>query len=291
MIYTRFTQGARLGNILFQVAVGASLAHRYGDEFRYIYPDNKRKDIDPYLDNFLREVKFVDQEPPGVEIYREPEFAYREIPYRDGLCLEGYFQSARYFDEPLIRRLFSAPPEIEHRLREHFPVLAHPHVCSISVRRGDYLKLPAFHPCYGWRFYERAMALMPADAVFIVCSDDFVWCRKMFRGDRFVFAEGASAADQLYLQSLCRHNITSNTSFGWWGAWLNPNPDKIVVYPRHWFGIRYRKLDTRDLTPASWVGLDVMPGLGNRIAGVGQSIYLSLLAWWKWVKRKLFGLR
>lgn len=287
MIYSKATLGARLGNILFQVAAGASLAHRNGDSFTYLVPTEKLKYVRTFADNILRNVVVSDELPPDAVEYREPQFAYTPIPYRDKLCLEGYFQSEKYFDTDYVRGLFAVTPQIEARLRERFPMLAHPNVCSISVRRGDYFKYPAHHPVCGRRFYLNAIEMMPAESVFIVCSDDIEWCKRTFKGERFSFAEDTSAVDQLYLQSLCRNNITANTSFGWWGAWLNPTEGKRVVYPRCWFGVMYRHYDLSDLIPDSWTAINGHTVPRSRIGAVCAVSYYTLLGLWKKLKKRM----
>ena len=82
------------------------------------------------------------------------------------------------------------------------------------------------------------------------------WCKKHFKGQNYVFADkGNSMLEDFYLQSLAANNIISNSSFSWWGAWLNMNPDKKVFYPSPWFGPHYSHYDTSDLCPNSWIPL------------------------------------
>lgn len=77
---------------------------------------------------------------------------------------------------------------------------------------------------------------------------------KNFIGKRYYFIENTTPLLDLYIQSLCTHNIISNSSFSWWGAWLNENSNKIVIAPQMWFGISV-KLGVSDLLPVSWVRL------------------------------------
>ncbi len=107
---------------------------------------------------------------------------------------------------------------------------------SIHVRRGDYVTPPHntfYYNLTGTEYYQKAIAQFP-DEKFLVFSDDIEWCKTYFLGDRFEFSEGKTEVDDMNLMASCKHNIIANSSFSWWGAWLNPNPNKIVIAPKLW---------------------------------------------------------
>lgn len=105
---------------------------------------------------------------------------------------------------------------------------------SIHVRRGDYVADDAFVNLFDTDYYERAIEMFP-DAKFRVFSDDTDWCKRKWKDrDRFQVSEGRSEIDDFNLMAGCRHNIIANSSFSWWAAYVNPNPEKIVVYPKAW---------------------------------------------------------
>ena len=87
---------------------------------------------------------------------------------------------------------------------------------------------------------------------FLIFSDDIVWCKNNFVGDKFIFIEGEEDYIDLWLMSLCNHNIIANSSFSWWGAWLNKNNNKTVIAPKNWFGPN-KKLDPTDLYCKDWL--------------------------------------
>jgi hypothetical protein len=92
--------------------------------------------------------------------------------------------------------------------------------------------------------------------VFYVFSDDIAWAKEHIRCDgdfRFVSANNAEYAhEDLRLMYSCQHNITANSTFSWWGAWLNPNPEKIVIAPQKWFNDPQLNEESKTIVPESW---------------------------------------
>ncbi len=127
---------------------------------------------------------------------------------------------------------------------------------SVHIRRGDYLGLQHIFGSVDKEYYLRAMNFIAAHVSnphFFVFSDDVAWCRENIGGNydiSFVdINDGATCFFDLELMRNCRHNIIANSSFSWWGAWLNENPDKIVIAPKNWFA------DGRptDIIPENWL--------------------------------------
>ncbi len=256
MICVRYNPSTNLGNWLFQYAVARSAdpdvawhvaePERKGrfDDFRKIVPD----------------LSIVSSRPADcVRVLERSGNA--TVPAERPIELDGYFQDPRLFDEPLVRRLFACPAETEARLRERYrSVFEEPVTVGVSVRRGDYLKKPHWFPFVGEAYFKRSLARFGSGALFVVCSDDVPWCRRFFTernfpSRRFLFVEGGGVLEQLYIQTFCRHNIVSNSTFSWWGAWLNGNPGKRVVFPSRWYGLRL----SRDLAkPLYFAGVEVV---------------------------------
>lgn len=159
--------------------------------------------------------------------------------------LFGSFQSERYFlpCADLIRDIFA--PQSGHPPKQEG-------VCSLHVRRGDYLKRGTHRPLT-LDYYERGMEQFPGYC-FLVFSDDIDWCRSVFTGRQFDFAEHYPDYMDLSLMSACEHHIIANSTFSWWAAWLDSSLCKRVVAPHHgrWFGPALRMHDTRDLFPGTW---------------------------------------
>ncbi len=180
--------------------------------------------------------------------------------------LRGYWQCEKYFAEyredvlamfrfPVVRR-GSACSEMEQDILENNRSVA------LHVRRGDYLEeryARVYCDVCTETYYRNATNFM-RDHVpgcrFYVFSDDPVWCREHLQGDDMIFVccnEGKDSPYDMYLMSICRHNIIANSSFSWWGAWLNQNEDQLVAVPERWF----HHMDVADQICEDWVRIPI----------------------------------
>jgi hypothetical protein len=139
------------------------------------------------------------------------------------------------------------------------------------VRRTDYLRSPFFADLGQSTYYDEAIRQFDADTIFLCFSDDIPWCKTRFRDRRFVYIEGLRDIADLFFISLCGGHIIADSSFSWWGAWLNPHKHKKVVAPEKWFSgeradpaIPFKTEpaycgyhDTRNLLPDEWIRLPV----------------------------------
>ena len=174
--------------------------------------------------------------------------------------LDGYWQNQRYFEAiaPQLRQeltfpAFAAGPNLEASQRI---AAAGSRAISVHIRRGDYLQF-ADHGLCSVTYYEQALALMMAnvpDQQFFVFSDDLAWVKSNIPlplGAIFIdWNQGVSSYHDLHLMSQCRHHIIANSSFSWWGAWLNNHPNKLVISPRNWMGNPAVSADR--VVPESW---------------------------------------
>jgi hypothetical protein len=114
---------------------------------------------------------------------------------------------------------------------------------SVHIRRGDYLTVFGEHSVLSGEYYEAAMMRMRArfpHCTFFIFSDDAAYAREWV-ADRVGCVivdhnDAATAHEDLWLMSMCRHHIIANSTFSWWGAWLNPRTDKCVTAPSEWLG-------------------------------------------------------
>lgn len=180
-----------------------------------------------------------------------------------GACyLMGNWQSERYFAQvaDTIRANFSFKVLPSGRNAELADLIGKTTAVSLHVRRGDIASNPAslaVHGLCSLDYYRRAIEYVTAKVAkpeFVIFSDDIAWVRENLHVDypcHYVDHNmGLESYNDMRLMSLCHHHIIANSSFSWWGAWLNPNMDKIVVAPQRWFAANY---DSSDIVPSSWI--------------------------------------
>ena len=196
-------------------------------------------------------------------VYREPFFHYDNNFYNTeaDVYLKGLWQSEKYFNpfKENIRSIFEFKNDTVNTFQDFPCRLKEQNSVSIHVRRGDYLAkvslevlglIPLEH-------YQHAIELINSkipNPSFYFFSDDIQWVKENFPIPNATYVSGDignNHVEELYLMSQCKHNIIANSSFSWWGAWLNNNPDKIVVAPKNWFNKGPK--DTQDLIPQGWL--------------------------------------
>ena len=202
------------------------------------------------------------------KIYHEPSFEFNENLFKQKppVLLVGYWQSERYFikEAASIRNAFSFPALVA--TDENISVLSAISTgCSVSVhvRRGDYLHptIAAHHGNCSVEYYRQAIEKISTafpTAVFYFFTDDASWVQNEFidkiPGSVLVKNNtGANSWKDMYLMSKCSHHIIANSSFSWWGAWLNYSEDKMVIAPAKWFNNSERNY--KDVIPSAWIQL------------------------------------
>lgn len=245
-----FLQGG-LGNYLFQIAASYSKSIDLNVDFVLLKNEALivHKNPEHYLNNFFKKIKFSNNLNIS-QIYSEPNFSFNPIPdFMLPTKIFGYFQSEKYFNHnrEKIIELFGCPKDLKNKLYEKYPQI-NTETCSIHVRRGDYINLQDHHPLQPIDYYKTAVSLIGNDKTYFIFSDDIEWCKLNFSFlNNVVFVEGNEDYEDLYLMSFCKNNIMANSSFSWWGSWLNENNNKKVIAPKLWFGPSKSDLDTSDL--------------------------------------------
>jgi hypothetical protein len=256
IVSTRLMGG--LGNMMFQVATAYSVALRDNKE---MICDNRgmiipHKPYTSYTNNIFRKIIFSDKLFVQNN-FNEEGFQYRPIPnIYDNIKLLGYFQSEKYFinHKKELLKLFEIDKDTNTYLLGKYGKVLKQDTCSIHIRRGDYLSLPNHHPTQSIDYYINSINIIGEDKHFLIFSDDIKWCEKNFdfiKNKTFVL-DNLDYQD-LYLMSMCNNNIIANSTFSWWGAWLNNSLTKIVITPKNWFGSAYKNYDTNDLYCKGWI--------------------------------------
>ncbi|WP_167335390.1 alpha-1,2-fucosyltransferase [Pedobacter kyungheensis] len=207
-----------------------------------------------YKDTFFKGFDILNYIPDGIPVYEEPFYHYNSVPYTEGtdLIIKGYFQSHRYFDRSLVLKQYSIDDNTIFFIEKKYPEILKGGYTSIHIRRGDYLKMLYKHPFCGLKYYKKAIDLIGKNENFIIVSDDITWCKNNIKLKNVIFAENTSPIIDLYIQSYCENNILSNSSFSWWGAYLNKHINKKVIVPSLWFGYK-ANFSTKDLLPRDYI--------------------------------------
>ncbi len=196
----------------------------------------------------------------------EPHFQYwagiQDIP--PSTYLIGYWQSEKYFQESadIIRADFAFKLPLSIKNAELVQQISQVNAVSLHVRRGDYVHNPvtlAIHGLCTLNYYQAAIQSIVESVPqphFFIFSDDIAWVKANLKMDfpshYITHNQGAESYNDMRLMSLCQHHIIANSSFSWWGAWLNPSPNKIVIAPKQWFA---DDKNISDLLPPNWVAL------------------------------------
>jgi len=177
-------------------------------------------------------------------IYNNESYGFDKNVFQlDGYYLEGYWQSEKYFEDikEKILKIYSFPEFTTEVQKSYAKSIQENNSISVHIRRGDYLNYPYLQNICTNDYYKNAMQYFrekySGKVKFFIFTNDFPWAEKYFTEPDCVIVRGNTGADSfrdMQLMSLCKHNIVANSSFSWWGAWLNRNLDKIVVAPERW---------------------------------------------------------
>src|SRR5687768_5292031 len=282
MVITKIIGG--LGNQLFQYAAGRTLAHVNNTILKLdvsFFEEYEFRNFD--LLNFTTNVDFATKQeienlmpahnfekafqylsPLKKRTYhRERYFHFDErfLNLGANVFLKGYFQSEKYFlpAKEIIRNELTFKENAIERVKEFSLELNERNSVSIHIRRGDYEKDPAIakrHGTLSAGYYRSAIEIIKTKIRhprFYLFSDDMDWATKNLQLPDLVCVSNEISKthiEDFYLMSQCHHNIIANSSFSWWGAWLNNNAGKIVIAPDKWFNKGPK--DTQDIIPAEW---------------------------------------
>ena len=196
-----------------------------------------------YTKNIFRNLNFDNSKIPTVRINEQTWSYYKTNHlYTEPTEFYGYYQSSKNFlnfrDE--IQKLFLPTEEFKNKLKSLYPNIFNPNSVSIHVRRGDYLGISEILPVLDKRYFDFCVKDFENSDIFIF-SNDKEWVKSNLNYSNSVVVEGLEDYEELWAISLCNHNIMSNSSFSWWGSYLNLNENKKVYVPNIWFGPKGEK--------------------------------------------------
>lgn len=247
----------RLGNQMFQVAALMGYASKH--KCQWGFPSDTREV--PNLRKFFPGIPVLDGNFRRFNVSDPALFNYHPIQQFGGdTTLVGFFQSEKYFEGAAdkVRELFKLNIQPEYK-----------GYVSIHVRRGDYVQHSNSFPPVNGDYITQALRITcntNRSERILIFSDDIQWCKENI--PQYVVDTGVNFPDEweitymdiksefedLSAMASCSHNIIANSTFSWWGAWLNPNQDKIVISPSadNWFGHGFTGSVPKDLIPDSW---------------------------------------
>lgn len=252
----------------FRLHQGLELPRVFGLELPAATTDDKRRVLGWVANSRLRQVisrkslRWLCPSSLAIEPYFHFWLGFQHLP--SNVYLSGYWQSYRYFSTSsnLIRHVFRFVSPLDTHSANLAREMEETTSVSLHIRRGDYVRNPRVSQVHGvdlMQYYKKAIELISRQVPnphYFVFSDEPEWVRDNLEiaapWTLVVHNRGADSYRDMQLMSLCRHHIIANSSFSWWGAWLNPKPDKIVVAPMQWF-VNNRPTD--DLIPESWIRL------------------------------------
>jgi hypothetical protein len=278
-----------LGNQMFQYAIGRHIAEKNNIEFKLDITEFEIYDLHKYS---LNHFNIIEKLASNDEIYKfnlrknfekifnkinlysgkkyikEKKFAFNEklLKIKNNAYIDGYWQSEKYFKkiENIIRKEFVINKAQSAKNKEVTNMIKECNSISIHIRRGDYINnkhTSQLHNTCGLDYYNRTIDYINKNNKnphFFVFSDDPQWAKDNLKTELPIYFIDNNNVNTNYedlrLMSQCNHNIIANSSFSWWGAWLNNNPDKIVIFPRTWFNDR--SIETKDLIPKKWTAIN-----------------------------------
>jgi hypothetical protein len=238
-----------MGNVLWQVSACVAYAQKHGLDFS-VQNTSTHSFWNPlYLQHLVN--PNWDESKERVLI-KEPHFHYAEIPFDESwrdknIILDGYWQSYKYIEG------------YSDKILELFNFNWHliPDVCSLHCRFGDFLTIEGKHILPTNEYISTAISIIQKKTgiqKFKVFSDDLRYFKeKHGHLYNFEYSTNTNEVDDL-VEISCHHSqINSSSTYAWWGAWLNRNPEKIIVTPELWFQPNWDGANTNDIIPESWI--------------------------------------
>jgi len=225
------------------------IVRRVSDNNHYIFSKLKKKLIGYKKTHYVEKQRF--------------DIDYKMIFDEKFIYLDGYWQSEKYFipikDKIFESFTFKEDIQLDSLNKDVYNTIKDSNSVSVHIRRGDYVKNKLHGGLYETIYYDKAISYILNNVnnpIFIFFSDDVKWVKENFDIKNAIYVSwntDKNSYKDMHLMSLCKHNIIANSSFSWWGAYLNKNNDKIVIAPNKWFFDD--KYPDDNIVPDSWIKL------------------------------------
>jgi len=247
-----------LGNQMFQMSKALSEGFENNIDVKFkleSYIPMEGNQPSKYKSNIFRNIKFEDYKENTLQI-SEPSWSYNELNvfYYSPVKYYGYFQSSKNFKSQgkKIKEIFSPTDDFIDKIKNLYPNIFEKNSVSIHVRRGDYLSISNILPIIDKSYIDESLKQLGEYSNIFIFSNDKVWCKENLNYPNSTVVENLEDYEELWAISLCNHNIMSNSSFSWWGSYLNKNKNQKVFVPSIWFGPNGEK-DYKDIYEPEWV--------------------------------------
>jgi len=259
-----------LGNQMFQISKALSEGLENGIDVKF-----KKESFIPmegnqpskYENNIFRNIKFENYSDIPLQI-DEVTWGYRDnkVFYYKPVKYYGYYQSSKNFKSQTekIKSLFIPTEEFIEKIKNLYPKIFDDGSVSIHVRRGDYLSVSEILPVIDKTYIDECLRQIGEYSNIFIFSNDKEWCKENLNYNNSVVVDGLDDYEELWSISLCNHNIMSNSSFSWWGSYLNLNKNKKIYCPSVWFGPKGEK-NYQDIYEDNWYKIEVHYALGKLI--------------------------
>ena len=267
--FSKLGSAGEYANQLFQVAT--TIGHAVENNDKYILPRWYCVVSGNQYSDYFKNKELLNETTDTIitdSFWKEPTFTYTPIEYvaNKNVDLHGYFQCEKYFKEA--REVIIKAYEPNDEISEIINTFDYKNSVALQLRYYDKVRphgsnpsvVPYLDPSHiyytvedNYDFFKTAINFFGKNKTYYVSTNNFAKAKNMFKNYKnFVFLDEIPHKSKFFVQTKCEHNIISNSTYGWWGAWLNNNPDKIVYAPEKWFKIKDEWHNSKDVIPETW---------------------------------------
>lgn len=252
-----------LGNQMFQIAKAKTEGYIHNTPVFFkpfsFLPMEGNQTIN-YVDNIFRNIDFKENINPLKRV-NEISWDYSDLKYDYDISIMfyGYFQSSKNFKNysEKIKNLFLPTEKFKEKLKSKYPLIFEKNSVSIHIRRGDYLTISDVLPIVDKSYIDKSLKVINNYSNIFVFTNDTEWAENNLNYDKCTIVKDLEDYEDLWAISLCNHNIMSNSSFSWWGSYLNKNKNKKVCVPSVWFGPKGEQ-NYKDIYETNWQKISVV---------------------------------